>query len=162
MKVHPSCAGPAEAHCIGLEIKPGTKALLNTLMGVVGRHERENRSIFLLQDRAQVLRIAGGLCTALMAAHSLGVVHLDVKPDNVLLDADLNVCLADWGMAAPLSFTAAQWRARGIMYALEFIHSKHNILSSLSQRDFLTRRYLLVISMYDTILWGASNAILLL
>ncbi len=75
------------------------------------------------QDRAQVLRIAGGLCTALKAAHSLGVVHLDVKPDNVLLDADLNVCLADWGMAAPLSFTAAQWRARGLGYALDFIHS---------------------------------------
>ncbi|BDA48848.1 probable serine/threonine-protein kinase GIN4 at C-terminar half [Coccomyxa sp. Obi] len=73
-----------------------------------------DRSVSVPQDREQVLRIAGGLCTALLAAHAQGVAHLDVKPDNVLLDADLNVQLADWGTAAPLSFTAAQWRARGL------------------------------------------------
>ena len=87
-------------------------------MGVVGRHVKGDRLIFVPQDRDQVLHIAGSLCTALMAAHSLEIVHLDVKPDNVLLDADRNVCLADWGIAAPLSFTAAQWRARGLMYVL--------------------------------------------
>ncbi|CAL8463299.1 g2833 [Coccomyxa elongata] len=74
-----------------------------------------DRSAFVPQDRDQVLRIAGGLCTALLAAHAQGVAHLDVKADNVLLDSDFNVQLADWGTAAPLSFTAAQWRARGIM-----------------------------------------------
>lgn len=74
-----------------------------------------DRSVFVPQDRDQVLRIAGSLCTALLAAHAHGVAHLDVKADNVLLDADFNVQLADWGTAAPLGFTAAQWRARGIM-----------------------------------------------
>ena len=110
MKVHATCAGPAEVP-VKVEVSMGD----DWLLWVVARPVPGDRSAFVPQDREQVLRIAGGLCTALLAAHSQGVAHLDVKADNVLLDTNLNVQLADWGTAAPLSFTAAQWRERGIM-----------------------------------------------
>ena len=39
------------------------------------------------------------VCNALHFAHDSGVVHRDVKPDNVLLGAHGEVYLADWGVA---------------------------------------------------------------
>ncbi|HWH08540.1 MAG TPA: serine/threonine-protein kinase [Candidatus Thermoplasmatota archaeon] len=58
------------------------------------RLEREGR---LGPDEA--LRLADGLLAGLAAAHRAGVVHGDVKPDNVLLGADGAPRLGDFGGA---------------------------------------------------------------
>ncbi len=45
------------------------------------------------------LRVFEQVCQALELAHSKGVVHRDVKPDNVMVGAFGEVYLMDWGIA---------------------------------------------------------------
>ncbi len=48
----------------------------------------------------EALRIASELCAALGALHTRGVIHRDVKPDNIMIRRDRTVCLMDFGLAA--------------------------------------------------------------
>jgi eukaryotic-like serine/threonine-protein kinase len=49
---------------------------------------------------AQAAEIMAAVCEALAAAHVHGVVHRDVKPENVLIARDGTVKVADFGIAA--------------------------------------------------------------
>lgn len=48
------------------------------------------------------LRLAKQLCAGLAAAHAEGVIHRDIKPDNVILDQAGNARLMDFGIARKL------------------------------------------------------------
>ena len=48
---------------------------------------------------ADAIRLAGEIASALAHAHAHGVVHRDVKPDNVWLTADRTAALGDFGVA---------------------------------------------------------------
>ncbi|MEX1367433.1 MAG: serine/threonine-protein kinase [Nannocystaceae bacterium] len=78
---------------------------------VLKRIEGESWSVLLTQPEraaalvdgadalARNLRILDQVCRALHFAHARGVLHLDLKPDNVMLGEHGEVYLVDWGVA---------------------------------------------------------------
>ncbi|MFN9720120.1 MAG: protein kinase domain-containing protein [Planctomycetota bacterium] len=64
----------------------------------------ENGSLgsYLARGRLPVsecIRIIREVCSALIDAHGAGVLHCDLKPDNILLDQQLNARICDFGQA---------------------------------------------------------------
>lgn len=71
-------------------------------------------------DPADACEIVADVCDALHAAHSNGLVHRDVKPENVLIARDGTVKVADFGIAA-LADSDRTLPGAGILGTLRYI-----------------------------------------
>ncbi|EDM75272.1 probable serine/threonine-protein kinase [Plesiocystis pacifica SIR-1] len=49
------------------------------------------------------LRVLMAVCTAVHFAHDRRILHLDIKPENVMLGSHGEIYVADWGVAASLA-----------------------------------------------------------
>jgi hypothetical protein len=89
VRVHASGLHDGRAFLV-YELVEGARTLADVLPGVP-----PGRRLVLLRDAA----------TALGFAHSQGVVHRDVKPENVLVDLEGRVRVADFGIASAQGLT---------------------------------------------------------
>jgi len=62
-----------------------------------------------------ILEVFSEVCHALAFAHDRGVIHLDVKPDNVMLGEFGEVILLDWGIARRVGETDVPKSRTGIV-----------------------------------------------
>ncbi|MDP9227179.1 MAG: protein kinase, partial [Actinomycetota bacterium] len=63
---------------------------------------RDLRQVLAAQgalEPAQAVQVMAEVCDALDAAHATGLVHRDVKPENILIDPTGKVKVADFGIA---------------------------------------------------------------
>lgn len=65
----------------------------------------------------QVLRVFLKICEAVSFAHSRGVIHRDLKPDNVMVGSHGQVYVMDWGIALLLPEDAARGNAPRVSVA---------------------------------------------
>lgn len=64
-------------------------------------------------DYARALKFTRQLCSALEAAHHEGVVHRDLKPQNILIDQSDNLYISDFGLAKSLEAQSAMMTRTG-------------------------------------------------
>ena len=70
-------------------------------------------------DEKEAIGYAMQLCDALEAAHSEGIIHRDIKPQNIILDKDGQVKLTDFGIATSIS--SAQPKNSQVMGSVYYI-----------------------------------------
>ena len=68
------------------------------------------------QPMAETCRILSDAASALAAAHAVGLIHRDIKPDNIMLEgAERRVLLMDFGIAKMLSTSDAALTGTGVL-----------------------------------------------
>lgn len=73
------------------------------------QHAERTRSV------ADLLRLFLRICETIAFAHASGVVHRDLKPDNVMVGAFGEVLVMDWGVAAGIGSRGEIAGTRGFM-----------------------------------------------
>ena len=73
---------------------------------VAGRSLRDRLQRDGALPQAEAARILGQVASAMAFAHARGIVHRDIKPDNVLMSTDDQAMVSDFGIAKALSLAA--------------------------------------------------------
>jgi serine/threonine-protein kinase len=104
---HPHVVSVYESGEIETAGHPGAPVLWFAMPYVEGESLRERLRRQGRLPRREALRIAREAARGLHYAHEHGVIHRDVKPENILLTRDGSTLVADFGIARPTGSTSA-------------------------------------------------------
>lgn len=104
--------------------------------------QREMRELALLFAR---------IADALQAAHSVGVIHRDVKPQNVMVDGAGDPVLLDFGLAHADHVDITTLTGSGDVFGTPAYMSPEQLLSDRGQLDGRTDVYSLGISLFEAL-----------
>ena len=94
-----------------------------------------------------VAKIVAEIADALTYAHSKGIIHRDVKPNNVMIDERLSPQLADFGVAKDLGSQAPTITHEPV--GTPYYMSPELITTTISQVDYRTDIYSLGVTLYE-------------
>ena len=86
----------------------------------------------------EVLAIAGKLLEVLSAAHGKGIVHRDIKPDNVFLTREGSLKLLDFGIARLAGATSGKQTAEGSAFGTPAFMAPEQALGRVREIDART------------------------
>lgn len=101
-------AAAEHPHIVPLYSAESSGGLLYLVMRLLPGRSLEDRIAEGKLPAADAARIALECARALAAAHAVGVVHRDIKPGNILLDANGNATVTDFGIALVTSRPARE------------------------------------------------------
>ena len=101
-------AAAEHPHIVPLYSAESTGRLLYLVMRLLPGQSLVDRIAEGKLPTAEAARIALECARALAAAHAVGVVHRDIKPGNILLDANGNATVTDFGIALVTSRPARE------------------------------------------------------
>ncbi|NHZ71589.1 MAG: protein kinase, partial [Aquificales bacterium] len=106
----------------------------------------------------ETLDVTAQICSALAFLHARGVVHRDLKPDNVLLDSQRRVYLSDFGLARELgNETNILHTGRGTEAYASF--EQHNRLGMTPQSDIYSLGILIYEMLAGKLPWEGAESL---
>lgn len=94
----------------------------------------------------EFLPIAGDICQALDYAHAQGIIHQDIKPSNIFVDADGEAKLSDFGIARVCKDTTT--RLTGVVPSGTLVYMSPEMLRG-GKPSFASDIYSLGITFYE-------------
>ena len=125
-------------------------------------HGYSLRALLEAQPRlpeGEALRYATQLAGALQYAHDQGIVHCDVKPENILVSDQRTPKLADFGVAETLTRTLSPQEAREILGTIAYLAPE--VIQG-APPDPRSDVYSLALTLYEMVAgrlpWAGANA----
>ena len=107
----------------------------------------------------EAVEITEQICRALEATHSVGVIHRDLKPQNIMRDGTGRILLMDFGLARTLE-GEGMTQTGALVGTMEYMSPEQALAKSLDQRsDLFTLGLILYELLTGKAPYGAESAV---